>query len=185
MIKPTLDELLVRSAPPREPDAELRIAEVVRASHPAPTGRRARSRALWAIPAIGLGALTLTAGAYVTSLIPDATIPVNYVTDTGVEIQCTVYLEAGSLFDGGAVAMQAYLRDQEWNGIGQQIYDRALEYSEVSHPEDAVFNSPAERDLWLWQRAENELTVLALPSALWAGGEVHLAGDSDCTGQLH
>ncbi|GAA2172109.1 hypothetical protein GCM10009846_08740 [Agrococcus versicolor] len=134
--------------------------------------RRARRRvAIVALPALAIipGALVFTGGTDVRQ-VPDLTIPMTYVTDTGTSIACEV-----DLFNGETDYVEtnleavAYFAAQDWSGVGQRVYDLALRY------EDEGRVSP-------WAQAENDVLLAGAPDIFTDGG---MGMTSTCTGALH
>lgn len=173
----TIDELLVRSAPAArgaEPSVSSELVSLVHGTRIA--ARRTRRRRWWALAPVALVpalAFTATAGQD-PRMIPDLVIPIEYTTDTGVTVSCSLEFFNGEIdYVETSFAGVDYLSAQDWTGIGQRIYERALEY-EASGGEDAA--------RWAWPAAANDLVFP--PEGAWQAGD-HFGGDSDCTGQLH
>lgn len=188
MRKPSVDELLRGSTTSYEPSIATRAAveSLVDAARAEAVRSRAqrRRRSLWLIPGavVVAGALTAGAAVFAPYFDPDVRIPIEYVTDTGVEVTCTYALRVGSVVDGENLELREWLTSQDWSGVGQRIYDDA-----VAHP-----FIPGEDDEGEWT-AELVDSVsffdamgrqTDVPDGLTAFGDV-VAGTSDCTGQLH
>jgi hypothetical protein len=195
----TLDALLRRSAPSPAPadlavDANL-LAIVDHARRAAQPARR-RRRALWlvAIPAVPALALALTAGID-ERLSPDLTIPVTYTTDTGYTESCSIFVFNGEInwIEVSFTAVD-YLSAQDWDGIGQRIYQQALVEEvairqQVADRDPAVavtsdgLTMPSETQIQeaAWNIAEGQLTSGTVPTK---PGD-HWGGDTDCSGRLH
>lgn len=195
----TLDTLLRRSAPATgtatdHPAVEAAaLALVADAEVRARPARRVR-RALWiaAIPTVPLLAFGLTAGLE-ARLAPDLTIPVAYTTDTGTDVSCSIFVFNGEI----AWAEQSFtavdhLSDQDWTGIGQRIYARALvEEQDLTRRAQAgdlsvsldgtTMPDAATIERMAWSIAETDLVDKTVPAQ---DGD-HWGGDTDCSGQLH
>lgn len=188
MSKPTVDELLMTSRPRSfAEDAQVRqqIADLVAKTHAADAAGRAprrRRRLLIAIPVVGFGALALTAGALVvTTMTPAVTIPISYTTDTGRTVTCSVEAGGGSILDPQSTAIGDYLRSQDWSGIGQRVYDRAIANSgpdaDADIAQDEIGNTS-------WSNAMAALIPGTMPEDLIADW-TYTGWSSDCTGELH
>lgn len=184
-----LDTLLTRSAPPTptaHPAVDAGVHAMIREADVAARPARRVRRALWiaAIPAVPALALGLTAGID-DRLAPDLIIPISYTTDTGVQINCSVFRFNGEIgYVETSFAGVDYLRAQDWTGIGQRIYAEALVQEATLRQQAAV--DPAAVDLSVversaWSIAEDDLVDKTVPTK---DGD-HWGGDSDCTGQLH
>jgi len=104
-------------------------------------------------------------------MVPDFEIPISYVTDTGKEISCTLEFFNGELnyVETNFKAVE-FVAAQNWEGVGQKIYERALER------EAAGLFAP-------WFGAEDDVILAGADDDLLTDGG--LGRDSDCTGQLH
>lgn len=188
MSKPSVDELLRGSKRSYEPSIVTRAAldSLVDASRAETVRSRAkrRRRSLWLIPGAVFAAGALTAGAAVFApyFDPEVRIPIEYVTDTGVEVTCTYALRVGSVVGGENLELREWLTSQDWSGVGQRIYNDALANPFV----------PGENDEgeWTAELVDSVSFFDALgrqtdvPEVLTAFGD-EIAGTSDCTGQLH
>ena len=198
MTKPTLDDLLARRAPPtrdRDPGLSAVLHSVsadARAS--ARSHRRHRSPLRWLVaplvllPAIGLAT---TAGTEPRQ-IPDLTIPISYLTDTGKEVSCSIDLFNGEIdyVETNTSAID-YFGAQDWTGIGQRIYAAALAYENDSAWLTSEMNSdgpdlsPATIQWRAWISAEDDLIRDQLPEGALAPGDGGYGRNTDCTGELH
>lgn len=193
----TLDTLLRRSAPAAladHPAVEANVLALVGETDAAarPARRLRRALRFAAIPAVPLLALALSAGVE-ERLVPDLTIPVSYVTDTGVPVSCSIFVFNGEVnWVEESFAAVDYLKAREWSGIGQRIYAQALieetEVARLARTDEAVWsvdgvNPPdaATIEQIAWSIAESKLIDGSVPAQ---PGD-HWGGDSDCSGQLH
>jgi hypothetical protein len=165
------------------------VAELVANSEVAAGASRQRRRlrnAVIALPAAAFAGLALTAGAVGVdnTLTPDVTILVAYTTDGGRQVDCAIYIEGGSLLDPGSTVIGDYLEKKDWSGVGQKMYDRAVQISEALSQSKSGPLSDADRDQWAWYTAEDQLTVRSVPSDMLVKGE-HAVSISTCTGELH
>lgn len=173
----SIDTLLRGSAPRRASDDAAVAAELNRvgiAARVSATTRRRRVRRLsWAaLPVFALPALALasTAGTDLR-MVPDFEVPISYVTDTGKEITCTVEFFNGELLyvETNTEAVD-FISAQDWDGVGQRIYDRALAL------EGSGGFAP-------WAQAENDVFLEGANEDLFRNGG--MGTDSDCSGELH
>lgn len=136
---------------------------------------------LWVVP---VGGLALTGGAVLfdSTVNPDVVVPIVYTTGTGQTFQCTVLIEGGSFFHPGSSMIADALEDRNWDGIGQAMYERALEISNALLAESGGQAQVVETDRWGWYSAQAQLTILTVREPLPEGENA--AMDSDCTGQL-
>lgn len=199
MDDPTLDSLLRRSAPsgwPADPAAEANLLAMVDDAHRKARPARRLRRALWlgAIPAVPALALALTAGVE-ERLAPDLTIAVSYTTDTGYSESCSIFVFNGEInwVEESFTAVD-YLSRQNWDGIGQRIYEQAL-IEEATLARQAAAGDPAVAitsdgltmpdaatiERMAWSVAEGKLVDKTVPAK---DGD-HWAGDTDCSGRLH
>jgi hypothetical protein len=198
MMKPTIDELIARSAPPTGAES-LRVQAMIRAlaeesraavkSSPRSPGRR-----LWwlvapllAVPAI---AFATTAGTE-PRMVPDFSIPVNYTTDTGTAVSCSIDLFNMEINYVELTTPEVeYLRAQDWTGVGQRIYDAALAHegdrawwqaATVGWPGGATSDDV---QLVAWQHAVDENIFDLIPDGITPTGTGYGVTDQ-CTGELH
>jgi len=188
-----LDSMLSQSKPrtaSAHPGVRHELMAVVHGSRAAARRTRRAGRVL-AIslptvlaPTLALG---LAAGAD-QRMVPDFSIPISYDTDTGRHIECTLDFYNGEMFWQETNSATDYLRDQDWSGIGQRIYDRALALLESNDPsifvsstqDGALDESLLQRSAWV--QAEAHFTVNTIPDSAFAIGG--LGSNSDCTGEL-
>ena len=171
-----IDDLLRASAPRRACDDPAVASELDRVGIAARVAgardRRIRRLSWVAVPVLALPALTLASTAGTDPrMVPDLRVPVSYVTDTGREVSCSIEFFNGELdyVETNTEAVD-YFRMQDWDGIGQRIYDRAVELD-------------ARGEVSPWFVAENDLIVADAPEDLFLNGGMGM--DTDCTGQLH
>jgi len=199
MTKPTVDDLLTGSGPRFESSVatEAALDALVlqaRDAKPAATKRPA----LWLMPAAMLTAGALTAGAIVVDqyLHVDVPIAIEYTTDTGVTVACTVQIEGGSFFSPQPAEVMNYYKNHNFTGTGQKIYDYALVLTKDRQGTRALLPKSVD---WLPdddfvaysdKTALNDSMVsfLLLDVVIDLGlgdtsGDANLS--SDCTGQLH
>ncbi len=173
----SIDDLLRASAPRRVSTDGMVAAEVERVGIAARihAARRRRVRRLsWvAVPVLALPGIALASTAGTDPrMIPDFEIPVSYVTDTGLQISCSIELFNGELdhVETNTKAVE-YIAAQNWEGVGQRIYEEALKRDAAG--DFAPFFGAAQ-------------------DVVFAGADVHIlpgdggvGTDTDCTGQLH
>lgn len=187
MSKPSLDDLLRGSTKSFEPSPTTAAAldALVEASRTEATrsGIRRRRRRLWLVPGIAVAAGVLTAGTAVVApyFDPDVRIPIEYVTDTGVEVACTYALRVGAVVGGENADLRRWLTSQDWSGVGQRVYDDALANPFVPGANDEGDWTLDVIDSMSFFQALGRQT--AVPDELTRPGD-EIAGASDCTGQL-
>jgi hypothetical protein len=176
-----LDDLLHRSAPAargHEVGVRVQVDSLsMKAKEQASRGRRGRRIAWAALPVLLVpGIAFATTASTEPRMVPDYSIPVSYTTDTGVSVECTIDFFNGELdYRESSTAQVDYLRGQDWTGIGQRIYDRAL----VVEADGTADGGSA----WGW--AEDELIAKTVPDSTFQQGDGGFGSNSDCTGQLH
>lgn len=190
MTKPTIDDLLTQSAPrsrsaqPAVQSALRAVAMESRSIGRAP--RHTRSKWWWAATPVVAAPLLLvaTTGSSDDGVVPDFTIPISYTTDTGKDISCSM-----DIFNGESnnvetsTAAVDYLSSQDWIGIGQRIYDRALVYeADRTLLYEGVESPAVENPRDAWAKAEREL--IAIPEGVLDEGD-HFGGTARCAGELH
>ncbi|GAB3631674.1 hypothetical protein GCM10027421_10270 [Microbacterium shaanxiense] len=188
MSKPSVDELLRGSAKSYEPSIATRAAleSLADASREEAVHSRAkrRRRNLWLIPGavVAAGALTAGAAVFAPYFDPDVRIPIEYVTDTGVEVTCTYALRVGSVVGGENPKLREWLTSQDWSGVGQRIYEDAVANPFIPGEDDEGEWTPEIVDSVSFFNAVGRQTDV--PDGLVVFGD-EIAGTSDCTGQLH
>jgi hypothetical protein len=115
----------------------------------------------------------------------DASIPIQYTTDTGVTVSCSYGLYFGdpaSRTSGDERAAE-FVQQHDWTGIGQRIYEKAMaDPYEPGPNDDWEVDNQELRDSFSFNRAVNLLWE-EIPADIQAN--VQSAGaTSDCTGQL-
>lgn len=193
MVKPSVDELLRGSAEPLEPSIALNAALdalVVEARTEAGRRRSTRRRQnTWLVPGIVVAGVALTAGAVVftPNFDPDMRVPIEYVTDTGVEVSCTYAMRVGSVIGGENPELREWVTSQDWTGVGQRIYDDAIAHPFVPEGETSAEGNewtPELVDAVSWFDAMDRQILGSIPEGLPVYGD-EISGSSDCTGQLH
>lgn len=190
MNKPSVDEVLRKSAEPFEPSITMSAAlhGLVEETRTETKRRRLiqRRRKAWLVPGVVVAGVVLTAAAviFTPNFDPDVRIPIEYVTDTGTEVSCTHAMRVGSVVSGENPELRQWLVSHEWTGVGQRIYEDA-----VAHPFVPTEDTPGEWtpeliDAVSWFDAMQRQIDGAIPSGLTMYGHV-VSGSSDCTGQLH
>jgi hypothetical protein len=203
MTKPTIEEVLARSAPPSVadvPGVRTQLRRVAMESRALARGSRPRKRVLTlAIPLLfaPVAAFGL-AGGLEPRLIPDYVMPISYVTDTGRTVECSIEFYTDE--SPGAVSNDVVddnLRTSDWTGIGQRIYDLALDRLAADDPQTnqpsenaaGVITPPTQgqRDQQAWSLAQNQLvTDQIVPRALSADESRAFGVNTDCTpAELH
>ena len=157
------DDRLRSSAPatPRvTPELQGDITRLVSTTRASVTSSR-RRRMLWAVPALGLTAAALTGGALaVQTMTADVVLDLEYTNSSGARISCTVALAAGAENVIDDVTASNFLRDRDWTGFGQKVYDRA----QANPVDPASLVDSEEPDGW----TEVELTPELLANLSWA-----------------
>ena len=115
----------------------------------------------------------------------DASIPIEYTTDTGVTINCRYGLYFGDPASRTAGDERAaeFVEQHDWTGIGQRIYEEAIKNPVVPGPnDDWEVDNQTMRDRFSFNRAL-DLIWAEIPADIQA--DTRSAGaTSDCTGQL-
>lgn len=198
MTKPTIDDLLARSAPPtgvgvsRVQSMLRAVAEESRVT--AKSAVRHPRRRLWwlAAPLIAVPAISLaTTGETEPRMVPDFTILISYTTDTGNAVTCSIDLFNGetNYAETGTAAVD-YLRAQDWTGVGQSIYSAAINYENdpawvAAYKEGWAPASSAEIQRGAWLRATDDVIVQGLPAGTLRSGDGGFGVTDHCTGELH
>jgi len=116
-----------------------------------------------------------------TQVQPDVDIPINYTTATGVHVSCRydVYVGDPAHRSASDERLANFLHTHDWDGIGQRIYQRALDDPFVPSPDDHLeVNDQQTRDQFSFTRATN-LIFEEMPREFRSAG-----GATDCSGQL-
>lgn len=198
MTKPTIDDLLAQSAPPSGVDtADPRVQSMLRAvatesRHDAGPRKPARRRLWWlAAPLVALPIITFASTAGTESrLVPDFTIPINYTTDTGTAVSCSIELFNGEIdYVESSTAPVDFFRAQDWTGVGQRIYDTAVVYERDPAWLGSEMNSDGP-DLqgiqWrAWLTAADDMIFDRLPEGTMTNGDGGYGVDTTCAGELH
>lgn len=171
----TLDELLARSAPPSvadDPGIAMQLRGVVSRSRSVARASRWRRRTLSiAVPVLvaPVAVFGLTGGID-ERLVPDSTIPISYTTDTGHTVQCSIdFYNPEVLYVETDTQVEEFVSAQNWSGVGQRLYDLAVERLNANdpatwHPNEwpaGVINQPTpeQRDQQAWVLALDLLIV--------------------------
>lgn len=200
-----LDDLVVEADPARGVDpststaARVDLFNLIRSSSPP---QALRTRRWWTRPRvlipIGIGALLSVTGAAVAlplldlqvngqEVELDVEIPITYTTKTGVSVVCSYGLYVGDPSKRTAAdeALATFLREHDWQGIGQRIYEQAISHPYVPGATDEWESDTQQlRDQFSWSDAQN--TVIfeqEIPSNLLPDG-LSTGGPSNCSGQL-
>jgi hypothetical protein len=165
-----------------------------RAADEAERASRRPRRHARAYGVIGAAATLAVVGAFVTAgamgrqptFVPDATIPISYVTDSGREIDCTFYLAVTSWGGADIDEAQRWVAEHDWTGIGQRGYD--LGEAEPVNAGDAGVDSKipqAELDRLTVSKGIGTAIVSAIPSELVDRPEVGTVANSTCNWERH
>lgn len=115
----------------------------------------------------------------------DAYIPIQYTTESGVDVSCTYAIHFGDPDERTSADERAadYLRQHDWNGIGQRVYDHAMAHPFVPGPDDNLeVDNQQLRDQFSFTNAL-QLIWDEIPHDIH--GATESAGATmDCTGQL-
>lgn len=133
-----LDDLLARSISPL-PSTVLRDAGLLaEETMPARVRRGRMPRSRWFVPAVVAASLVVTAGASITAIqlsqwpwvtMPEGNIrttvpiPVDWVTDGGHSESCRAWIELRNPGEGDRAAVDAAIREHDWDGFGQKLYN--------------------------------------------------------------
>jgi hypothetical protein len=195
----TLDEQL-RAA---DPAARMRPAETVPliAAMTTQLPREAASRRPWwknwkvtlPIGVVGIFALTgagiaapliLAVGEPENLVAIDARIPITYVTESGVTVNCVygVYLNGPNGRTAEHERAAEFLANENWTGVGQEIYDFALAHPRAPQEGEVWTNdTPEVRDAISFKLAVIPVISSHLPADLREAGS-QLASTDTCTG---
>jgi hypothetical protein len=113
------------------------------------------------------------------------TIPIYYETSTGKTVTCSI----GISFDNqgretNAESLTTFVRTHDWTGIGQRIYQEAIDHPFVPGPSDSFDPEPTQSTLddFSFSQAQHliwdEIPVSLLPEGTSSGGT------SNCNGEL-
>lgn len=182
-----------------DPAARLREDEVapliltIARALPSQAAQRRRWWKNWRItvPVGMVGVLALTGGAIAVPFIlgdesgwvdMDASIPIEYVTESGVAVSCKLGVHVRS--DNGRTAeddrVAKFLAEEDWTGIGQEVYDHAIA-NPVSPQEGEVWtdDTPELRDGVSFKLALTTVVMSHLPPVMQGTG---FASTDTCTG---
>jgi hypothetical protein len=114
----------------------------------------------------------------------DARIPITYMTESGVTVNCVygVYLTGGSGRTVDSERAAEFLANEDWTGVGQEIYDFAIAHP-VTPQEGEVWtnDTPEVRDAISFKLAVVPVISSHLPAELREVGS-QLASTDTCTG---
>lgn len=116
----------------------------------------------------------------------DATIPVKYVTTTGVTVECVYGVHLGSA-DGRTPDVERaadLFAERDWTGIGQEIHDWALAHPVAPRQGEVWTDDTAElRDQISFRLAVSPVLLSKLPPDLQDSG-IGFSSTSTCSGRL-
>lgn len=140
---------------------------------------------LLAVTGAGLAApLILAVGEPDNVVELDARIPITYVTDSGVTVNCVygVYLNGPDGRSAEHERAAEFLANEDWTGVGQEIYDFALAHP-VTPQEGEVWtnDTPEVRDAISFKLAVIPVISSHLPPDLREAGS-QLSSTDTCTG---
>ncbi|MEV5070152.1 hypothetical protein MRBLMI12_001750 [Microbacterium sp. LMI12-1-1.1] len=130
-------------------------------------------------------AIPLSLGINGTWVDLDAQISIVYTTDNGIDVNCRYGIYFGDPANRTAADEQLadFVKNHDWTGIGQRIYDEAIANPFVPGPnDDWEVDNQELRDSFSFNNALNSIIweeIPKSPQAGWSGG-----GTSDCTGKL-
>lgn len=115
----------------------------------------------------------------------DAEIPIVYTTDNGIEVSCRYGIYVGDPATRGEAEEQFadFIKNHDWDGIGQRIYDEAMSNPFVPGPnDDWEVDNQELRDRFSFTRA-TDLIWQEIPEEMWQSGQ-SAGATTDCTGRL-
>jgi hypothetical protein len=116
----------------------------------------------------------------------DTRIPITYTTRSGVSVEC-VFGAAVDPDKGGSLGdqerMTAFLNDNDWTGVGQEIYDYAIA-NPLTADDGSWTDDPKARDRQTLKTAIRQVILMHVPADLLDGTNVYLASTDNCEGQL-
>ncbi|MFE6736180.1 hypothetical protein [Microbacterium sp. NPDC057650] len=191
-----LDALLNRSDPARGRlnDIDPLIADLANATASAPR-RHWWKRPRIVLPiAFGVALLATGAAAYVPLTLfingqraeSEVRIPIHYETETGVTVDCWYGIYVGDPANRTEADQRLadFLNAQDWTGIGQRIYEKAIAEPFAPGPnDDWEVDTQEIRDDFSFNRALSELVDGRVPESLVHDG-MGWGATSNCTGQL-
>lgn len=195
----TLDEELRRADPAvglRRDDATAIITAMASElpSQPAWKGRWWKNRRI-TVPIGVVSVLALTGAAIAAPLVLavgepdnwveiDARIPITYETDSGVSVSCVygLYVTSATSRTAEDERLGEFLAKADWTGIGQEIYDYAIE-NPITPQEGEVWSndSPEVRDAISFKLAVTPVITDHVPAHLLSNGSGWSSTDT-CTG---
>ncbi|UGS28028.1 hypothetical protein K8F61_07680 [Microbacterium resistens] len=114
---------------------------------------------------------------------PDIEVPIEYVTISGTQIACSYALKVEATDGGDTGPLRAWLRDHDWTGFGQKVYDDAMARPFVPDPQYPDEWTQQNLDTASWTEALERNVRAELPGELIPEGfRLHAA--STCDGCL-
>jgi hypothetical protein len=154
---------------------------------PSPWWRRSR----YALP-IATGVAVAVLGAAIINPLtiglggdrfaPTVRIPITYTTENGINVSCDYGILVGdpSAPTDEDAELTAFLREQDWSGIGQEIYDEAMRHPFVPGPNsDLHSDDQALLDSFSFQDA-----LFVITNRIPADITAQWGATTDCTGVL-
>ncbi|MEV4688216.1 hypothetical protein [Microbacterium sp. LWH3-1.2] len=150
-----------------------------------------RRRAI--VPTLVVGALALAGAAVVVPLslwvngtqVDVVNIPINYTTDTGVQVRCRygIYFGDPANRTEADEELTRFVENHDWDGIGQRIYDEAMADPFAPGPnDDWEVDNQELRDNFSFHRALSVIWT-EIPQELRKPNQ-SAGGTTDCKGQL-
>jgi hypothetical protein len=186
---------------------QLSFAAAAQVSKETPRVKRFWSKRKIALGAVGMLVIGLTSAAVANSFDPDGllvcagpqdsqyldlgqcvqahmeTIPIYYETATGKTINCSIGIAFEEQGNGThAAALTTFVKDHDWTGIGQRIYQEAIDHPFVPGPSDGFETEPSQAvlDSFSFEKAQHLIydEIPAAPEGTSGGGT------SNCHGEL-
>jgi hypothetical protein len=186
---------------------QLSFAAAAQVSKETPRVKRFWSKRKIALGAVGMLVIGLTSAAVANSFDPDGlfvcagpqdsqyldlgqcvqahmeTIPIYYETATGKTINCSIGIAFENQGNGThAAALTAFVKNHDWTGIGQRIYQEAIDHPFVPGPSDGFETEPSQAvlDSFSFEKAQHLIydEIPAAPEGTSGGGT------SNCHGEL-
>jgi hypothetical protein len=192
----SLDELLSKSAPDRQsqnPRVQAELRRIVAESREHRGTPRSPKRRWWwlAVPVLALPAIGLvTTASTEPRLVPDFTIPITYTTDTGNIVDCSIDVYNGEIdYQEKSFTAVDWLKAQNWAGVGQKVYEKALSYENDAAWLNSEMNADGPLDARTVQyraflMGQDDVIFAPLDDGILRDGD-HYGSFSSCTGELH